>query len=220
MTVVWILLGLLGLLALLLAARVKIQLSFHMEDGFSGEARYLFFHYRFPTEETPEKEVQKKKKEEKKKEKPDKKQSVRDIIKEKGFAGFLKFLSELASIAAGAARRLFSHFVLKELKIHVVLGAEDAAATAILYGTISGVVYPAASTLVSAFRCRHYDVRIAPNFNEEELSAQMRIDGSARLVFLVAAGLYALVRYVKMILRQRREEAQQTAMAGEAAGKS
>ena len=53
MTWVWILLGFLGLLALALAARVKIHLSFEMEDGFSGEARYLFFHYRFPTEEEP-----------------------------------------------------------------------------------------------------------------------------------------------------------------------
>ena len=220
MTWVWILLGFLGLLALALAARVKIHLSFEMEDGFSGEARYLFFHYRFPTEEAPEKEAEKKKKEEKKKGKPDKKQSVRDIIKEKGFTGFLSFLSELASIAAGAAKRLLAHFILKELKIRVVLGAEDAATTAVLYGTVGGVVYPAAGTLVTAFRCKHYDVLITPDFNGEKLSAQMLMDGSVRLVFLIAAGLYALLRYVKMVLRQKREEGRQAAMAGEAAGKS
>ncbi|WP_283607429.1 DUF2953 domain-containing protein [Faecalispora anaeroviscerum] len=220
MTWVWILLGILGLLALLLAARVKIRFSFGMEDGFSGEARYLFFRYRFPTEEKPESEAEKKKKEEKKTGKPDKKQSIRDIIKEKGFAGFLKFLSELASIAAGAAKRLLLHFVLKEMKIHVTIGAEDAATTAVLYGTIGGVIYPAASTLVTAFRCRHYDVRITPNFNGEELSAQMFLDGSVRLVFLITVGLYALLRYVKMILRQKREEGRQAAMTGEAVGKS
>lgn len=217
---VWGLLGFFGLLALALAARVKIRFSFDMEDGFSGEARYLFFRYRFPTEEEPEKEAAKQKKEEKKKGEPDKKQSVRDIIKEKGFTGFLNFLSELASIAAGAAKRLLSHFVLKELKIRVALGAEDAATTAVLYGTVSGVVYPAAGTLVTAFRCKHYDVQVTPDFNGEKLFAQMLMDGSARLVFLLAAGLYALLRYVKMVLRQKREEGRQAAMAGEVAGKS
>lgn len=216
---VWVILGLLGVLALLLAVRVKISLLFEMENGFSGEIKYLFFQYRFPTEEVPEQEADKKKKDKKKKDEPEKKQSLRDIIKERGFAGFLHFLSELASIATGAAKRIFSHFYLKELKIHVRLGAEDAAETAVLYGTVSGLVYPAAGTLVTAFHCKHYDVRITPNFNEEELSAQMHMNGSVRLLFIVAAGLYALLRYVKMVLRQKKEN-NQNKIAGKAAEKS
>lgn len=212
MTWIWVFLGIFGLLALLLTARVIVRLSFQMEDGFSGEVHYLFFHLSFPAPEQSEKNREEKKQ---KKDKPDKKTSIRDIIKEKGLFGLLEFLSQLASIANGAAKRLLAHFRLNELNIRVTVASEDAATTAVLYGSVGGVVYPAAGTLITAFHCKHYNVQIVPDFEQENCSAQLYLHGRVRLVFLLTAGLYALLRYLKTAVHQKLQENQQKAPAKE-----
>lgn len=217
MTWIWICLGILGLLSLLLLSRVTFRLSFQMGEDFSGQIRYLFLHFSFPIQEKPEKEKPKKKTEKKKK--PDKKTSIRDIIQEKGLFGFLEFLSHLAAIAANSVKRLMDHFQLKELKILVSVASEDAATTAVLYGSVGSVVYPAAGTLITAFHCTHYNVQVIPDFEQKDSSAQLYLHGSVRLVFVLAAMPYALLRYLKASVRQKLREDRPSENDGKATAK-
>ena len=198
-----VLLGILGLIAVLLAIPVTVRLSFDSERGYSGKIQYLFLKFRLPPEEKEEKDTPKKKE---KKEPDEKKKGLRDIIKQKGFSGFLDFIAELTSIAGGTAKRLISHIRLKELKIKALVAGEDAACTAVAYGAVSALVYPIASAFITIGKCKHYDVSVTPDFEGEESSAKLFFHASVRLLFVVIAGLYALLRYVKRIIRQKKEQ--------------
>lgn len=204
MIALYILLGLLAVLALLLFVPISIRLRFETEEGFTGEARYLFFRFAFPVEE--EKPTPSGKKSKEKDVSKEKTNQIQDIIKEKGFSGFLEFIRELGSIASGAAKKVFSHLTIRKLKLSVVVALEDAAETAIAYGVVCGMVYPAVSALLAVVRYKDYDVTVTPDFDRDEPEATMSLHATIRLFFVVYAALMALLRYIKLKMREKKQK--------------
>lgn len=203
MIALYILLGFLAVCVLLLLLPITIRLEFETEQGFSGEVRYLFLRFPYPPKEepTPAKQNKKEKAPEKEKNNP-----FQDIIKEKGFSAFLDFIRELGEIASGAAKKIFAHLTFQKLKLSVVVALEDAAETAIVYGAVCGIVYPAVSALLSVVRYKDYDATVTADFDKEEPVAILSCRATILLLFVVQAAVMALLRYIKLKMREKKQQ--------------
>lgn len=72
----------------------------------------------------------KKKKTEEEKEKTGKFSKIKGILESKGLSGLLDFFKELAGVASGTGKKLFSHLVIYQLSVDISISNEDAAKTA------------------------------------------------------------------------------------------
>ncbi len=204
------------LLVLLLPVRVYAA---YQEELFL-KVSYAFFSFRLlPQKEEKEQfPVPKKEKAAKKppktasqeKEKPPSqakqlKKKAKEILHYQGLSGLLELLKDIGGIAAGAGKKLFSHFTLKKFDLLLTVGGEDAAETALSYGKLCGVLYPAVGSIVTACKCRKYGVTVQPDFDAPETQAEFEARGQIRLVFVLAYSIQALFRFIMRVVRLNRE---------------
>lgn len=209
MTGYFVLAGVLFLFAALLCSPVSVQASFDLETGLAARIKYLFFSYRLaPAREEKKTEGAEKKKAERPE---DKKGRIKDIIDQKGLSGFLGFIKSLADIAAGAAKKLFSHLVIRDISVALTVADEDAAETAILYGSACSVLYPAMSVLIANTKCKKYRVSVKPDFQSSEVRLLFSAKAGVRLCFLLSAGIAALFHFVVLLIREKKNARAQLA---------
>ncbi len=198
MTALWIVLGILLFLFILLLCPVHLYATF--ENEFSAKVRYLFITYKVypqPEETKPEQAQEVKEKKEKQAEN-DAKSRIRGIIEQKGLSGFLEILKEFASIATGAAKKLFVHFIIDYISTDVSVADEDAAQTAILFGGICAAVYTPMGMLVNNLKCKEYHINIVPNFQAKECKIRFHFRAHISLLFLISSSLAAFLQSIKV----------------------
>lgn len=206
MIALYIILGLLLLLFLISLIRVEVFAGY--ADTLSLTLKILFYKKKLlPAPEKPKKKPEKKEQKpkepepEKKKEPKEKKPNYLSRLKEKkGLTGLLSLLAGLAEIAAGALRELFSHIVIHKLNVGIALSSGDASSTAVNYGKLCSIVYPAVDVIVNATVCKSYNVTLEPVFDDEkqtEITADLH--AHLRVIFALAAAAKAGVRL--LILR-------------------
>lgn len=192
--------GILVFLALLLTCPVWAAISY--EEKLSLRVGYLFLSFRlFPPKEKKKPEKQRKKaREQKTAEKTEdaKKRELLDILKQKGLSGFLSLLSQAASLAASTWKGFVSHLYVSRLKLSLTVAAEDAAGTALLYGRVCGVVYPAFRILTETARCRKPEIQVSPNFQKDKTEISFACKARIPLFFLLWEALRALVGAVSL----------------------
>lgn len=130
---------------------------------------------------------------------------MKEIAKYQGISGLLSLLKDLAGIAGGVLKNLWSHVVVKKFDLLLKVGGEDAAETAILYGRLCGVVYPAAGTILQGCKCRKYGITVQPDFDRKETAAQFSFCGRILLVFVISSALGGLFRVIGRMTRANRE---------------
>ncbi len=130
---------------------------------------------------------------------------MKEIAKYQGVSGLLSLLKDLAGIAGGVLKNLWSHVVVKKFDLLLTIGGEDAAETAILYGRLCGVVYPAAGTILQGCKCRKYGITVQPDFDRKETAAQFSFCGRILLVFVISSALGGLFRVIGRMTRANRE---------------
>lgn len=114
----------------------------------------------------PKKKKPKKKTEEKpKQKKPAEKKP--GLIEQYGVEWLLNLIKKVAELAASALKDFFGHILVKNLTLSIKVAGEDAADTAIKYGKLCAVAYPAVGTIAGAVKYRKYGVDIVPDFNEK-----------------------------------------------------
>lgn len=204
MIALYIILGILLLIFLILMIRVQVFVTF--ADELSMTVKVLF--YQKTILPSPPKHEKKKKakpdKKPKKEEKtteteekePEKKQSYLSKLKEKkGLSGLVSLLTDVARIAGGLLKGLFSHIVIHKLDVGIALNSGDAASTAVTYGKLCSVVYPAVNIITAATVCKNYNVSIEPVFDsEEKTEVYADIHAHLRLIFAVWEALKAGVK--------------------------
>ena len=204
MIALYIILGILLLIFLILMIRVQVFVTF--ADELSITVKVLF--YQKTILPSPPKHEKKKKakpdKKPKKEEKtteteekePEKKQSYLSKLKEKkGLSGLVSLLTDVARIAGGLLKGLFSHIVIHKLDVGIALNSGDAASTAVTYGKLCSVVYPAVNIITAATVCKNYNVSIEPVFDsEEKTEVYADIHAHLRLIFAVWEALKAGVK--------------------------
>lgn len=203
MIALYILLGI--LLLLFLICLIRVQVFAHYDDDLKLSLKVLFFQLTLlPMKKKPEKkaEKQKKKKPDDKKEKPkeekekEKKPSYLSKLKDKkGVTGLLSLFTEIARIAIGALKGIISHIVIKRFDVGIAYNGGDAATTAVDYGNICSVFYPAMNVITSATVCKSYNVTLEPIFDDErETEVYADVHAYIRVGFVLLEGVKAGVK--------------------------
>ena len=195
--------GIVLLLILLLCCPITLRLSFL--NGFSVRLKYLFLSFQLLPQK--EKSTGKKKHADRKKKQEESETTLEKLHRltgEDSAAGLFDFLRELAVLAAGSLKTLFHHLMIADFSLDVSAGGEDAAETALTYGKLCAVIYPAVSVLVSQAKTKHYGVSVFPDFSE---GAQTKAHMEARLrikpVFLLSAGIGFLAKLVWAFFKKK-----------------
>lgn len=203
MLFIYILLGICLLFAIVLCIPIRLQIDYNEE--VTVLVRYLFF--RFQVLPPKEEKTHKKKKYKKlKKEELEKKNSLQELLKEKGIGGFLSFLGRMAQIAIGAGRRLFSHIVLRKYELELSVAGSDAADTALRFGKMNAAVYNASSVLLHTMKHKDKKVSICvfPNFFSEDSGVEFHGVVSVQGVWLLTAAMRAVVQFLKYQFQQQK----------------
>lgn len=181
------------LLALLLLAPVKLEVSFRGE--FTAQVNYLFLRFPLVPGKEPSPQEEALESGEEAPPSPSLLTKLRVLLRRQGLRGFLQSLQELAQAVKDASVNLLKRVHLKRLNLYICLaGKEDAASAAIQYGQICGAAYGACGILLGLLPCRNSAVSVDLDYQAEE----HRIDFSAavtiRLLFFVVEGLILLYR--------------------------
>ena len=204
MIALWIILGILLFLFLILLIKIEVLMQYSQE--ITLVLKILFFKIVLlspdkPKEEkkkkAPEKEKPKEEKpKEKKPEEKKKKQSYLSKLKEKkGLSGLVSLFVSIAKIAVGALKGIFSHIVLKKFDVGIALSGDDAASTAVTYGKLCSVIYPAINVITSVMVCKDYHVTIEPVFDiDKDTEVFADIHAYLRPIFAVNEALKAAVK--------------------------
>lgn len=169
MTALYIVLAVLGGLLLLLMIPVWLRVTY--EEELRIRIRVLAVPVTlYPSRKKKAgKRLRKAKKVKKAKQPADRKKKggfseLASMLKEDGVGAAVSYLTGIAALAKTAAGRILRAIVVDELALHLTIGGEDAAQTAIRYGKLCGAVFPALALLEGSMRVRRRDVRLSPDF--------------------------------------------------------
>lgn len=205
MIFLYILLALTAVIFLLLLFPVIADISYAEE--LSVTVRYLFFKYQIvPKAEPPKKKSEVKKKSGTKKQNEPKDETADDfakimeIIKIKGFRGFLELIKEIVIILGKSGWSLLKHVRLKDVDVYVCVGAEDPADAAILYGNTCSIVYPSFSYIQEFFKSA--DGRITVDLDYGRNKPLVDASGSAKVkaLFILKEALVLLKKLIPYVM--------------------
>ena len=210
MIALYIILGVFLLLFLITLIPVEVLASY--TDTLTLTVKVLFYKKKLlpsppkPPKPKPEKKPEdkpEKKEEDSKKDKKEKKSYLTKLREKKGLGGLISLFTSLAKIAAGALKGIFAHTVIHKLNVGIALSSGDAASTAVNYGRVCSVLYPAVDIIVNSTVCKSYNVTVEPVFDDEkdteiyaELHAHLRIIFA--LIEAVKAGVKLLIVRIKL----------------------
>lgn len=204
MIVLYILGGLLLLLALVLLIPAGLRLEFR--EAFSLELTFLCF--RVPlqgeeeeeAEEQPPREEAEKEEKEEESDKPGLGDRLKAALKREGFQGFLQSLGELIGLAGRAGAGVLKRLRLREFDLYLCLaGKENAAAAAQMYGRLSAGVYSACGGLFALMPCRKKGVTVDLDYDARESSVIFSAWLSIRPIFVVKELLVLLFRSLRPV---------------------
>lgn len=187
---------------------VKLDFSAVYSENLTLKLKVLFLKFTLlPREDKKDKKKKPKKDKAKKKKTDDEKKDddsyVKKLSDKKGVEGIVSMLVDLSKLAASTLKSLVSHTVINKFDIKLTVVGEDAADTALKYGKICSVFYPAVTIVCETAKCKDYSLDVTPDFSDEAkacVSADLRFH--IRAFYVLKYGLKALVKLV--IIRYKR----------------
>lgn len=184
MIALYIIGGLLALIALVLSSPISVRFFFYREAPelvvrvWGVPKRVL---PRPPKKHSEKKPIKKAKKQKKKTkdEKPSVFKELIDTLKEDGVGSILRMMGELSVILKQAVGGLFRSVTVTNLQLQMRVSGKDAAAAATNYGKVCAAFYPLYGVFRSGVRVKKQDVDIRPDFLEE--GNAVLIDVTARI---------------------------------------
>lgn len=202
MTVLYILLGLLGLLVLLvlLALFVPVYARIRYDGQLWISIRVLGIPFTLlPT--AADKKPKKKKKDKKSKKTKSGlskgaalKKELSASFRRDGVAATLRYLQEVAAAAARALDKTLRAITVDRLCLEMLVAADEPSKTAVRYGEVCGVLYPALTTLESRVTFRQRHLRVEPGFLAEKSDVYLDVRLHVWVFRVVGAGLGLLLR--------------------------
>ncbi|MBR2108766.1 MAG: DUF2953 domain-containing protein [Ruminococcus sp.] len=207
MIALYIILGILLLLFLLTLFNVWVLASYNEELKLFIKVAFVKIQLVPPK---PKKEKKKKKpKKPKKKGTPDKKKpekeksfSIKDYVKQKGVSGILNIIKRISDFAVGTLNDLFSKITVTRFYLMLRIAGSDAADSAVKYGQVCSVLYPALKVIGEVVTIEDYDIDVEPDFSDKpknvaqgEVTARIRIISIIKLAF--KRGFQALRLFIK-----------------------
>ncbi len=166
--ILWILLGLLGLLAVLLLIPVKLRASYREGKPFLmvryGPVKLQIF----PPKEKPE-EKEPSKKEKPKEKKPKKPQKAKKPKAKINTEQIVYAIETLPPILGRALKRVGRSFHIRPLQLYILAAGNDPAAAAVLYGKLEAALAVGFPVLEKTLHIRDADVRLYVDFTQRQM---------------------------------------------------
>jgi hypothetical protein len=166
-----------------------------------------------PEKKKPEKKPKKKKKpeEEPKKKKAKKENKAFSYVKQKGVSGILNIVKRISKLATGVLKDLFKRITVDKLNVRISVAGETAEDTAVKYGRLCSVFFPALRLITEIVTVKDYNVNVNPDFSQDgETSAQGEVEARIRILSLLTIvfkrGFEALRLFIKAKPQKRKNK--------------
>ncbi len=164
MPIVWVLLGLVALLLLILTVPTVVRCQ------YDRDLRLWVRVLGIPIPLLPppgHKKEEKAPEPAKDKEKDKKRSLLRELwtyFRQDGAQATLELLQKVAAVTAKAAGRLLSAITVSRFRLSWLVAADTPDKTAVRYGEVCSIAFPALTAVKSRVRVKRQEVRIEPNF--------------------------------------------------------
>ena len=212
MTAVYIICGILLFLIVLLLIPVSVEAGYF--DSFSARIRYGGIKVldtskvKKPKKEKPKKKEKKKPKSDKKakSESPKKENFITRIFKEKGKIGGVKFCFAVLKAALSKTVWLIKKISIEKMFLDITVSSEEAAATAVTYGTVCAAVYPVIAVIKENTKIGVSEVNISTDFDKISPIVKAAITFKTRLIYAVIAAVSLFFRYLQIKKESEKNE--------------
>lgn len=202
--ILYVLAGLLLLLALILFSSLKVSVIF--KDDF-----YLKAYFGAIKVYDSNKPKKKKKKEENKEQEipqtnPDKngsyaKQIFKTIKEEKGFVGAVKEIMNFFKDCLSVSKPYLKNIKINKICLNISYGSFDAAETAVNYGIICTAVYPVLAFLDTIKNIGFKKIDIKSDFENQKSEFDFSLNVKAQVIFLLIIAFKIYKNYKNFLLR-------------------
>lgn len=213
MLALWIILGILALLALLLVLPLRIYLKYDADGGLRYRVKYLFLTLAdSEAPEKPEQPVKKAAEAEKRRsgsgaaakllsflglEDVSSAANAKKALNEKGLAEMICGVFGAVKTLFSRISRLVCHGEFRRFDLRIVVGDTDCADAAMNYGELCAAVYPLLAFLESKLKFRRRNVDLRCDFSAESTEAVFDGQLNYRPVYLLGFLLGLVGQYLK-----------------------
>lgn len=199
-----------GALLLIIAAILFLPVSVVLglkEEIFSFKIKFSGFKVYEPKEDEKLEEPKKISKTESEEKRENKVTTFFKKLKAKyGFLGAFKLLLNFLRDLIPHIKQLLKHIKFRKVMLNITVAENDAAKTAIEYGSVCGIVYPLLSGLQAVTDIKYKKINISSDFESVNSSAEVSGIISTRIFFLLIVLVKVYKEYKKFIARIENDE--------------
>ncbi len=190
-------------IVLILCIRIFVELNY--DDKFYFEVKWLFIKYQiYPTKEKskeePKEQTEKIKKTEKSKKTEKKPNPIKAFYNNQGIEGVVELIESSASAISGMFKRIAKAIIVNNLFVDMTISGEDSAKTALKYGKMCAILYPAVGSIYSVMKIQKYHVNINPDFINSSNQAIFNVAFSFLPIRITNAALILAVQLIFKVM--------------------
>lgn len=207
----YIILGILLFLFLLTLFNIYVYVIYDNELFLTVKVAFIKIKI-LPPEEKKKKAEKKPKKEKKKKKKkksdkkPEKEKpnKLSSYFKQKGVSGIVNIVKRVSKLAVGVLKDLFKKITVEKLKVEIKITGETAEDTAVRYGEVCAVFFPALRLITEIVNVKVYDVNVTPDFTDGAKSdAKADVTAKIRILSLLKIVFSRAIEILRLYLKAR-----------------
>ena len=179
---------------LILLLLIPVYLSASFDGKLGVRVRILFISFKlYPRPEKSEKKQLKKetKKSKKQKAKEEELSRSEELLRDEGISAVISYYNEMVRLIGTAVKRFIRIIVVDRLIVNVIVASDDASETALNFGRVCAVIYPAQALIESVLNIRKRKITIVPDFMTEK----GYVRGEIKLHILPIRALWALIMF-------------------------
>lgn len=188
-------------LAVLINILLIIPVTLSAETGEKSNitVKYLFFTIRPGKGSKKKKKKQTKGQKTKKKSASEGKSQKKKKKKKQKISAIINEYKEIATKLLTLGIKLLKRIVIKQLNVNITVCEEDAAETAVEYGLVCGVLYPALSITENIFTLKEKNIELKADYNGTGSAMDITVKAYLRPMFALTTLVGAAVAYFKFI---------------------
>ncbi len=149
------------------------------------------------------------------KEEKEKESKFKALFGERGASGAISFLWEILTLVFGRSVKILRGIVVSKFNLKIEIVGDDASDTALRYGKLCGVVYPALSLIFQNVKKYKHEIDMRPNFENKYEYDQVSLDTKLRIL-PISAGYHALAVLLSILMSEiKRQVAEKRSAADE-----
>lgn len=217
--------AIIGLVILVLCMPLIVYIKFE-EDELMVDLRLLFIRFRvYPADKEGKKNIfsrlwkkmsgkSAKTTVAESKEEKEKESKFKALFGERGASGAISFLWEILRLALGRAVKILRGVVVSRFDLKIEIVGDDASDTALRYGKLCGVVYPALSLIFQNVKRYKHEIDMRPDFDSKYEYDQVSLDAKLR-VLPISVCYHALAVLVGILISEIKRKVAENQTAAE-----